>query len=284
MRDLRGNLALCAINTATLGHREPILTVVERIARAGFGAIAPWRREVEGEDVPRIARAIRDAGLAVSGYCRSTYFPASDAAGRARALEENRRAVDDAATLGADCFVLVVGSLPPGSRDLARARAEVAEGTAKLLEYARAAGVRLALEPLHPMYAGDRSCLCTLAQALDLAEAIEGPADAPCLGVVADAYHIWWDPGLGDQLARAGRVGRILGYHVSDWLVPTRDLLLDRGMMGDGVIGLKDIRRMVEAAGYAGPVEVEIFSAADWWERPPDEVLRTCAERLQSVC
>lgn len=281
MRSLAGRLDLCSINTATLGHRAPIAATVEAVARAGFGAIAPWRREIAGQDVVAVARRIRDAGLAVSGYCRSTYLPAADRAGFLAAVEDNRRALDQAAVLGAACFVMVVGSLPAGSRDLAAARAQVAEGTGLLLEHARACGVRLALEPLHPMYAGDRSCLNTLAQALDLAETLDA-CDAPMLGVALDAYHVWWDPDLARQVARAGR--RLFALHVCDWLVPTRDLLEDRGMMGDGVIDLPAFRAMAEGAGYAGAVEVEIFSALDWWRRPPAETLAVCAERLQTVC
>jgi sugar phosphate isomerase/epimerase len=281
VRNLAGRLDLCSINTATLGHRAPIAETVEAIARAGFGAIAPWRREIDGQDVGAVARRIRDAGLAVSGYCRSTYLPAADRAGFLAAVADNRRALDQAAVLGAVCFVMVVGSLPAGSRDLTAARAQVAEGTALMLEHARSCDVRLALEPLHPMYAGDRSCLNTLAQALDLAEALD-PGDAPVLGVALDAYHVWWDPDLPRQVARAGR--RLFALHVCDWLVPTRDLLEDRGMMGDGVIDLRTFRAMAEGAGYAGAVEVEIFSALDWWRRPAAETLAVCAERLQTVC
>jgi sugar phosphate isomerase/epimerase len=282
MRALAGRLDLCSMNTGTLGYRAPIRETVEAVARAGFGAIAPWRREVEGGDIAAIARQIRDAGLAVSGYCRSTFLPSLTKEGFRAAVDDNRRAVSDAASLGAACFVMVVGGLPDGSRDLPAARAAVEEGTALLLDHARAAGVRLALEPLHPMYAGDRSCLNTLAQALDIAARIE--PEARWLGVAVDLYHVWWDPMLAESIARAGREGRILAFHVCDWLVPTRDVLTDRGMMGDGVIDIPRIRGMVEAAGYDGPVEVEIFSAGNWWRRPAAETLAVCAERLQTVC
>ncbi len=285
MRDLAGRLDLCSINTATLGYQTRIGETVDAVARAGFGAICPWRREMEGEDVAAVARRIRDAGLAVSGYCRSTYLPSADRATLDAAVADNRRAVDQAAALGAACFVMVVGSLPKGSRDLPAAWADVEEGTARLLEHAQDAGVRLALEPLHPMYAGDRSCLNTLEQALDLCARIEPePAGAPWLGTAVDVYHVWWDPKLDAQVDCAGRTGRLFAFHVCDWLVPTRDLLLDRGMMGDGVIDLKRIRGMVEAAGYGGPVEVEVFSAEDWWRRPIPEILAACAERLEAVC
>jgi sugar phosphate isomerase/epimerase len=284
MPDRHLDLHACAINTATLGHRSPIEVVIDAVARHGFGGIAPWRRDLEGRSPVATARRIRDAGLVVSCYCRSTYLPASSPAQFARNVDDNRAAIEQAAVLGARAFVMVVGGLPEGSRDLAGARAQVLEGCTALHEHARALGVRLALEPLHPMYAADRSCLSTLEQALDACEAIEPGEASPLVGVCVDAYHCWWDPRLLDQIARAGRGGRILGFHVSDWLVPTRDLLMDRGMMGDGVIDLTGLRGAVDAAGFDGLVEVEIFSAADWWTRPEEKVLATCAERLRQCC
>jgi sugar phosphate isomerase/epimerase len=278
---LAGRLDRCAINTATLGHREPIEAVVDRVARHGFGALAPWRREVEGKNVAGVARRIRDAGLKVSGYCRSTDYPAATADGTRAAIESNLRALEDAATLGASCFVQVVGGLPPGSRDLAAARAQVEDGVAVILERGRAVGVSIALEPLHPMYAADRSCLCTLAQARDICARLD-PDGRGGIGIAVDVYHVWWDPDLDRGIAAAAR--RIDAFHVCDWLVPTSDMLLDRGMMGDGAIDIRRIRGAVEAAGYDGFVEVEIFSAADWWRRDPDAVLDVCAARLQEVC
>jgi sugar phosphate isomerase/epimerase len=271
----------CAINTATLGFQAPISEVVEAVARAGFGAIAPWRREVEAGDVKAISRQIRDAGLAVPGYCRSTYIPAADKAGFDANIEANRRAISDAAVLGAKSFVMVVGGLAAGSKDIAAARAQVADATGQLLGHARACGVRLALEPLHPVYAADRSCLSLLSEALDMCEAVEGATDDPWLGVCVDVYHVWWDPNLRRDMARAA--GRILGFHVCDWLVPTADVLNDRGMMGDGVIDVPGIRSMAEDAGYAGFVEIEIFSAANWWKRPMAETLGVCDERLAAA-
>lgn len=285
MRDLANRLDLCSINTATLGHREKISTVIDAVARHGYGAICPWRRDLQDENVAAIARQIRDARLTVSGYCRSTYFPARTRQELEANIADNIKAVTDAATLGATCFVLVVGSLPEGSRDLTAARAQVEDGVLRLLEHAKKVGIRLALEPLHPMYAGDRSCLNTLQQALDLAEKIEPDSPSlPSLGVAVDVYHVWWDPDLAREIARAGKANRLFGYHVCDWLVPTRDLLTDRGMMGDGVIDLRMIRALMESAGYNGPVEVEIFSSLDWWKRPMDDVLVMCSERLQSIC
>lgn len=265
MRSLKGRLDLCSINTATLGHKAPIGEVIDSVARVGFGGICPWRRDLEGMDVRAVSRQIRQAGLAVTGYCRSTYLPATTAEAFRANIDDNRNAISQAAALGAACFVMVVGSLPKGSRDLGAARSQVKEGVGALLEHARQVGVRLALEPLHPMYANDRSCLNTIAQALDMAESIEPlGANAPKLGVAIDLYHVWWDPQLVEGISRAGAAKRILGFHVCDWLVPTRDLLADRGMMGDGVIDIPSIRAMVEAAGYDGMVEVEIFSDRDW--------------------
>ncbi len=285
MRDLANRLDLCSINTATLGHREKISTVIDAVARHGYGAICPWRRDLQDENVAAIARQIRDARLTVSGYCRSTYFPALTRQELEANIADNIKAVTDAATLGAACFVLVVGSLPEGSRDLTAARAQVEDGVSRLLEHAKKVGIRLALEPLHPMYAGDRSCLNTLQQALDLAEKIEPVSlSPPSLGVAVDVYHVWWDPDLAREITRAGKANRLFGYHVCDWLVPTRDLLTDRGMMGDGVIDLRMIRALMESANYNGPVEVEIFSSLDWWKRPMNDVLAMCSERLQTVC
>ena len=270
----------CAINTATLGFQSPIAEVIDAVARAGFGGIAPWRREVEGGDVAAIARQIREAGLKVPGYCRSTYIPAVDRAGFLANVEANRRAIDDAAVLGSASFVMVVGGLPAGSKDIASARAQVAEATALLLEHGKGCGVKIALEPLHPVYAADRSCLSLLSEALDLCDVIEGKTDDPWLGACIDVYHVWWDPNLRRDISRAGKARRIFGFHVCDWLVPTEDVLNDRGMMGDGVIDVPAIRRDVQAASYGGFIEVEIFSAKNWWKRPMDETLAVCRERL----
>jgi sugar phosphate isomerase/epimerase len=275
MRDFSRDIAWLAINSATVKSWS-LEQLVEGCARAGIPAIAPWRDIVQTCGVERTARLIRAQGLTVTCYCRGGMFPAADKAGRRAALEDNRRAVDEAAAIGARCLVLIAGGLPKGSKCIEGAHAQVRDGIAALLPYARAAGVPLAIEPLHPMYAADRACVNTLAHANDLCEQLgEG------LGIVYDVYHLWWDPDLPRQTRRAA--GRILTYHVCDWLVPTRDLLLDRGMPGDGVIDLRGIRTMVEAAGYAGHCDVEIFSAQNWWMRDPTEVLRICLERHQTV-
>ena len=184
--------------------------MIDAVARAGFGGIAPWRREIEGHDVAVIGRRIRDAGLAVTGYCRSTYIPANDRVSLAANIADNKRALDDAASLGADSFVMVVGGLPAGSKDIAGARAQVAEAVAELLDHGRAVGVRIALEPLHPVYAADRSCLSLLSEVLDLCDRLDPvPAVRPALGVCLDVYHTWWDPNLRRDIARAGADRRI---------------------------------------------------------------------------
>jgi sugar phosphate isomerase/epimerase len=273
MRDLTNDRSWLSINSMTV-KAWSLEQLVEGCAGAGIGGISPWRDIVQACGPERAGQLIRAAGLTVTGLCRGGMFTASDEAGRRAALDDNRRAVDEAAAIGAQCLILVVGGLPKGSRDLADARRQVHDGIAALLPYARQANMPLAIEPLHPMFAADRACVNTLGQALDLCDALGEGA-----GVAVDVYHVWWDPDLTRQIARAGR--RILAYHVNDWLVPTTDLLLDRGMMGDGVIDLRTVRAQVEAAGYTGHCEVEILSASNWWKRDPDEVLRTCIERHQ---
>jgi sugar phosphate isomerase/epimerase len=275
MRDLSNDRRWLAVNSATVKSWS-LEQLVEGCARAGISAIAPWRDIVQATGVERAGKLIRANGLTVTCLCRGGMFSAGDESGRRAVLDDNHRAVDEAAAIGARCLVLIAGGLPQGSKDIAGAHAQVRDGISVLLPYARAAGVPLAIEPLHPMYAADRACVNTLAHANDLCDLLGAG-----LGIAVDVYHVWWDPDLPRQIARAG--SRILTYHVCDWLVPTRDILLDRGMPGDGVIDLRGIRKMVEAAGYAGHCDVEVFSAQDWWKREPSEVLRICLERYQTV-
>jgi sugar phosphate isomerase/epimerase len=277
---------LLSINTATVRAQWQLPEIIAGCARRGIRMIAPWRDQVAATGLKESAQRIRDAGISLSGYCRGGMFPAVDGKARRAALDDNKRAVDEALALGAPCLVLVVGGLPRdeqgrmASKDLGGAREMVRDGIGELLEYARPSGMPLAIEPLHPMYAADRACVNTMSHANDLCDELGGG-----LGIAVDVYHVWWDPQLPREIQRAGgHSGRLMAYHICDWLVPTKDLLLDRGMMGDGVIDLRRIRGWMEDAGYRGPHEVEIFSASDWWKRDPDEVLATCVERHRSVC
>jgi len=288
MRDLSNDHDWLSINTATVRQQADFVGIVEACAQRGIRAVSPWRDQVAHVGLERAVRAVRDAGLKLSGYCRGGMFT-SDSAHRPDMIDDNRRAIAEAAALGAPCLVLVVGGLPqysrPGSRpskDIRAAHAQVLDTLAELLPYAQNAGMPLAVEPLHPMYAADRACVNTLRQALDICDALD-PGRTGSIGVAIDTYHVWWDSDVWKQIARVGR-GRLLAFHVCDWLVPTKDMLLDRGMMGDGVIDLRGIRRMIEAAGYAGPQEVEIFSRDNWWKRSSDETLRTCIERFETLC
>jgi sugar phosphate isomerase/epimerase len=257
-----------SLNTATVKKQWTLAQAIDGCARHDIRGISPWRDQVAAMGLEQAKRAIKEKELIVTGLCRGGFFTAPNW------RDDNRRAIDEAYELDAQCLVLVVGGLPAGSKDLLSARKKISEGIATILPEARSAGVPLAIEPLHPMQAAERACINTLEQALDLCDDLgEG------LGVAVDVYHVWWDPKLEQQIKRAGKK-RLLAYHICDWLVPTRDLLNDRGMMGDGVIDLPTIRSWVQATGYGGLQEVEIFSELDWWQRDPDEVLRICKERL----
>jgi sugar phosphate isomerase/epimerase len=287
MRDFSQDHRWLSINTATVrkqrGQDWPLPQILDACAARGIRAVSPWRDQVAGAGLDAIARQVKALNLELSGYCRGGMFTYADAAQRQAVRDDNRRALDEACTLNAACLVLVVGALPgalsgrPAHRDIANARAQVTEGIAALLDDARVRRMPLAIEPLHPMYAADRACINTLEQALNVCDALD-PACTGALGVAVDAYHVWWDPKLHAQIERAGRA-RLLALHVCDWLVPTTDLLNDRGMMGDGVIDLKALRASVEAQGFAGYSEVEIFSLNHWWQRDGGEVLDTCIER-----
>ena len=290
MRDFTQNHDWLSINTATIrkqaGAEVPLAKIIDQCAERGIQAISPWRDQVHAAGLDATARQLKAHGMSLSGYCRGGFFTAADEAGRQAALDDNRRAIDEAKTLDAPCVVLVVGALPGALdgkaqyTDIGRARGEVRDGIAASLEYARSVGMPLAIEPLHPMQAADRASVNTLEHALDLCDELDA-GKTGMLGVALDIYHVWWDPKLEAQIARAGRE-RLLAYHVCDWLTPTRDLLSDRGMMGDGVVELRRIRQWVEAAGFAGFSEVEIFSTQNWWLKSGEETLDACIERHKS--
>lgn len=270
---------ILSLNLATTRRQWGFAEAVDGCLRHGITAISPWRDQVAKIGLQEAVRIVQANNLRVTGLCRGGMFPADSAAGLQANIDDNKRAIDEAAALGADCLVLVVGGLPGSSKDIAAARGMVFDGIAAMLPHAQGAGVKLAIEPLHPMYAADRACVNTIDQALDMAEQL-----GPEVGVAIDVYHVWWDPNLAAAIARAGQLDKIFAHHICDWLVPTRDLLNDRGMMGDGVIDLRSIRAMIEQAGYFGPQEVEIFSAENWWKRPGDEVVETCLARFHTVC
>lgn len=245
--------------------------MVTACAELGIVNVGLWRHKVAEVGLAQTAKLVLDNGLRVSSLCRGGMFPAVDEPDARRRADDNRRAVDEAAELGADVLVLVCG--PAHDRDLARARGQVRDGIAELLPYAQASGVRLGVEPLHPMMISARSVVVTLAQANDLVAVF----DSSWLGVVIDAYHVWWDPELADQLRRAA--GHIVGFHVSDWLQDTPDVVYGRGLMGEGMIDLPGLAAAVEAAGWTGPVEVEILNK-QIWARDPGELLAEVQQRF----
>lgn len=290
------DLSRLSLNTAT----TKLLTLTEAVdgaARAGYGAVGLWRDRVQEIGADKAAKVVADAGLRVSSLCRGGFLTASDDAGIASALEDNKTAIVEAATVGTSELVFVVGGLGanpgPGEpartsqdpterdagRDIVATRQRVADRIGDLAPFAAEHGVRIVLEPLHPMFAADRAVVSTLGQALDLA----APHPADVVGVVVDTYHVWWDPDLEAQVARAGTEGRIASYQVCDWLLPlAADPLLSRGYMGDGYVDFPTITRWVAATGYAGDVEVEIFNQ-QIWDTAGDVVIRTVAERYAAL-
>lgn len=256
-----------SINQITL-DRLSLAEAVDACARAGIGWIGAWRHKLDG-DLAKSAKVIRDAGLRVSSLCRGGFFPAASADERKKRIEDNRRAIEEAAALGTDVLVLVCGPAP--NRDIMAAREMVSEGIEAIVPYARSCGVRLGIEPLHPMYAAERSVIVTLEQANEIAAGFS-PEN---VGVIVDVFQTWWDPKIYESIANAG--SRILGFHVSDWMVPMTDMLMGRCMMGRGVIEIRRLRGAVEQAGYHGPIEVEIFNDAVW-NSPVDTVLQEIKE------
>ena len=282
VRDFTNDHSALALNTATLGHNVegagmgwPVERVIDACAARGLGGIVFWRREI-GSRAVEIGDRVRAAGLQMAGLCRTPFLvgPLAPVA----VMDEFYGSIDMAAGLGAPVLTIVVGGVEPGTKGMGDSLKIVAERVAEAAPYAAARGVQLALEPLNPVYGGNRSCLVTVRDAVDL----RGVIGAPNVGIAVDVYHVWWDLDLAAQLQRAK--GRILGYHICDWLADTQEVLLDRGMMGDGVADLRGIRAAVEAAGYQGLCEAEIFSAGNWWRRDPGEVLDTLVTRFRAVC
>lgn len=285
MRDFTTDHSALALNTASLGHNleghgagwSPE-RIIDACAERGFGSVVFWRREI-GLRAIEIGERVRASGLSVAGLCRTPFLVGTEALDRQRVIDEAKASIDMAAGLGASVLTIVVGGVHPGTKGTSESLKIVADRVAEIAPYAASRRVRLALEPLNPVYAGNRSCLTTLRDAVDICDAV-GAAN---LGIAVDVYHVWWDSEIAAHLLRAG-AERIFGYHLCDWLADTRDVLLDRGMMGDGVADLKALRQSVEDAGYAGPCEVEIFSANNWWKRDPGEVLDVMVERFRTFC
>src|SRR5690625_2080886 len=280
-----GDLSRLSLNTATTKYLT-LAESVEVAARAGLGAVGLWRDRVAEAGLAEAAKIVSESGLRVSSLCRGGFLTAADEKGRAAALADNKAAITEAATLGTGELIMVVGGLPAaagpeqppvagGDRDILAARQRVADRIGELAPFAAEHGVRLVLEPLHPMFAADRAVLSTLAQCREVA----APFPPEQVGVVVDTYHVWWDPDLAAQIARAGAEGRLASYQVCDWNLPLADsALLSRGFMGDGYIDFSTITSWVAEAGYTGDVEVEIFNA-EIWSAPGDQTVATMAER-----
>jgi sugar phosphate isomerase/epimerase len=242
-----------------------------KFAAAGVKGITVWRDTLTGRDIKQTGQLLRDHDLSIVSLCRGGFFPAITAADRTKALDDNRKAIAEAHALGAPLVVLVCGAVPDQS--LSESRKQIVDGIAALLPDCQAAGVKLAIEPLHPMYADSRSAVNTLAQANDMVEQL----NSPYVGVAADVYHLWWDPALEAEIARCGRLKALFAYHVCDWRTPTVDLLNDRGLMGEGCIPLRQIRSWVEKAGFSGFNEVEVFSTR-LWATNQDEYLKNIVQ------
>ncbi len=268
---------LC-IHQVTLLHQWDMAAFLTGMRRHGIPATAIWRDKLKETGAAETRRMIDGEGLAVTSLCAAGLVTTPDPVAAVATLDEVRRALDEAATIGASNLMFVAGGVDPHEKSVEAARARTLERLALLAPHARAVGVKLALEPLHPMVCATRSVLSTLALANDWCDAL---ADDEAFAIALDTYAVWWDPALAAEIARAGH--RLIAFHVNDWLADTRDVRLDRGMMGDGLIDVRAIRRQVEAAGYTGYIEVEIFSERDWWRRDPDEVVEIIKERYRSV-
>jgi sugar phosphate isomerase/epimerase len=257
------DLSRLCIHTITTKYWQ-IEEAAKNFSAVGVKGITVWRDSLEGRNIKHAGKMLRDHGLTIVSLCRGGFFSTKDPRKRKLAIDDNRKAIDEAVELETSMIVLVCGADP--SQSLDESRKQIRDGIAAILPEATAAGVKLAIEPLHPMYADTRSAINTLAQANDMAEAL----NSPVVGVAIDVYHLWWDPLLEKEIKRCGANGNLMAFHICDWKVPTSDLLLDRGLMGEGCIQVKQIRSWVEAAGFTGFNEVEIFSTEYWKENQAD--------------
>ncbi len=257
------DLSRLCIHTITTKSWQ-IEEAAKNFSAVGIKGITVWRDALARRDIKQTGKMLRDHDLTIVSLCRGGFFPAKDLSKRKLAIDDNRKAIDEAVELETSMIVLVCGADP--SQSLEESRKQIRDGIAAILPEATAAGVKLAIEPLHPMYADTRSAINTLAQANDMAEALNSPS----VGVAIDVYHLWWDPLLEKEIKRCGANGNLMAFHICDWKVPTSDLLLDRGLMGEGCIHVKEIRSWVEAAGFTGFNEVEIFSTVYWKQNQTD--------------
>jgi sugar phosphate isomerase/epimerase len=267
------NLSKLCIHTITT-KPWPIETAIKEYSNAGVKGITVWRDALLGRDIRSCGQLARDSGLSVVSLCRGGFFPSVDVNKRKAAIDDNKRAIEEAAALGAPLIVLVCGADP--GQSLEDSRKQIQDGIASVLADAKAANVKLAIEPLHPMYADSRSAINTLNQANDMAQAL----NSPFVGVAVDVYHLWWDPNLETEIKRCGANKHLFAFHICDWTVPTKDMLNDRGVMGDGCIPIKKIRGWVEATGFDGFNEVEIFSN-HWWAQDQSHFLKKIIKAYQ---
>jgi sugar phosphate isomerase/epimerase len=268
------DLSRLSLNQITI-KQWSLAQAIEGCVRHGIGHIGIWRDKLAEQPNQQTVRQLNDTGIKVSSLCRGGFFSAPTATARAAQIADNRRAIEDCAAISSPVLVLVCG--PANGQSLDDARATVAESIGELAPFAKSCGVKLGIEPLHPMFAAERSVIVTLKQATQIA--LQFPSDT--VGVVADVFHIWWDPLVHREIARAGE--RLIGFHVSDWLVPLPDLLLGRGIMGEGIIDIRSLRQSVDRAGYTGPIEVEIFNQSLWDENPDAALCRITGAYLQHV-
>ena len=253
----------------------PIETAIEKYARAGVKGISVWQQAVEGRSLEEVGNQIRNAGLSVVSYVRGGFFPSTSSEQRSLSISNNKKMIDESSALGSPLLVLVCGADP--NQSLLKSREQIQAGIESILPHAESAGVKLAIEPLHPMYADTRSAITTLSQANDMAEAI----DSPYVGVAIDVYHLWWDERLYSEISRCAAHDNLLAFHVCDWRNPTRDMLNDRTLMGRGCIPVCDIREAVDSTGFDGFIEVEIFSD-EFWSKDQDEFLEEIIDAYKS--
>lgn len=269
-------IAKLAINQIT---NDPVKTeeLVSLYGQLGIPAITPWRSKLEEHDVApaEFKNIAQETGMEINGFCLCGFYGSKGKAGRQGQIDDNKKTIDMAAEVGASSIVTLAGELLPDTRDLDYSKKFNMEALSEVLDYAKQAGIVLALEPLHPMYTADWSVVVSIKEANDWCDQL-----GDGIGIVVDVYHTWWDPALEEEIRRAGNRNRIIAAHVNDWLVPTKDILLDRGLMGDGVIDIPKIRKWLEGAGYRGRYEVEIFSN-DYWKMDQGEYIELIKQRFE---